>query len=42
MKELEEQLALSSHEPTYLDARLEQKIHRLEGWLNHIRNRRTR
>ena len=42
MKELEEQLALSSHEPPYPDPSLEQKIHRLEGWLNHIRNRRTR
>ena len=42
LKELEEKLALSSPEPPRLDPSLEEKIHRLEGWLDSIRNRKTR
>ena len=42
LKELEEKLVLSSPEPSRLDPYLEKKIHRLAGWLNSIRNRKTR
>jgi len=42
LKELEEKLALSCPEPSRLDPYLEKKIHRLEGWLGSIRNRKTR
>ena len=42
LKELEEKLALFYPEPPRLDPYLEKKIHRLEGWLGSIRNRKTR
>jgi len=42
LKELEVKLALSCPEPPRLDPYLEKKIHRLEGWLGSIRNRKTR
>ena len=42
IKVLEEKLALTCPEPPHVDPSLEKKIHRLEGWLNSIRNRKTR
>ena len=42
LRELEEKLTLSRPEPPRLDPYLEKKIHRLEEWLNSIRNRKTR